>query len=523
MDSSSGHFVRVQVHIGFTTMVRKRQSVVNNTDEPTKSVAVSKKTSNAKNKAPVVKAKEDKVKLTAASAEEKVLKVVNGKASVKRKAPQDVSKDVKKAKHVGLAPVESSGVDEGATLITWGTGEMGQLGLGPDVLEKKRPARVTAGTKYTHVALGGLHTVAVNLQGKLVSMGCNDEGVLGRHTEEEEEAFLPQPIVASSLPAGMKVASVACGDSHSAVLTTQGKIFYWGNFRGIDGAMGLKKVGVTESVPTELPLPKLSGGSSEADRHIISMACGNAHVAFVTASGVALTVGAYDGGQLGRIPDRQCSDPGHRIIEKALTPQEVRFSKRRHFDACFATAFGTFFREKNSGKLFACGNNKVGQLGLALDKSTSRDSTGWRIPFGMESPKLNQLLKPVSAGQGNAYTVGSKDFCGVETDEATIVEPVHLNPLFAGIWKDGIVTDVAANEIVSFAVVKSREKDSGGSEDKFALFSWGYQTLLQLARNTEEDCVEPEEVNLGSIVPLRVFAGGQHAALLGKETLADKQ
>ncbi|CAG0926089.1 unnamed protein product, partial [Notodromas monacha] len=163
MDSSSGHFVRVQVHIGFSTMVRKRQSVVNNTDEPTKSVAVSKKTSNAKNKAPVVKAKEDKVKLTAASAEEKVLKVVNGKASVKRKAPQDVSKDVKKAKHVGLAPVETSGVDEGATLITWGTGEMGQLGLGPDVLEKKRPARVTAGTKYTHVALGGLHTVAVNL------------------------------------------------------------------------------------------------------------------------------------------------------------------------------------------------------------------------------------------------------------------------------------------------------------------------------------------------------------------------
>ncbi len=124
------------------------------------------------------------------------------------------------------------------TLVTWGNGEMGQLGLGPDVTEKRRPARVQAGTKYTHVASCTIHTVAVEATSSpdapcpvVVSMGCNDEGALGRHTEDEEECQEPRPVDMSRMPSTFKVAKVCGGDSHSALLTTDGRVFVWGVYR----------------------------------------------------------------------------------------------------------------------------------------------------------------------------------------------------------------------------------------------------------------------------------------------------
>ena len=60
--------------------------------------------------------------------------------------------------------VDAAGHPEGATLVTWGGGEMGQLGQGPDVMEKKRPGRVKQGTRFTHVVSGGIHTLAVEVR-----------------------------------------------------------------------------------------------------------------------------------------------------------------------------------------------------------------------------------------------------------------------------------------------------------------------------------------------------------------------
>lgn len=53
----------------------------------------------------------------------------------------------------------------GVVLAT-GQGDVGQLGLGPDVLEKSRPALVEKVKDVIEVIAGGMHTVC------LTSTGC---------------------------------------------------------------------------------------------------------------------------------------------------------------------------------------------------------------------------------------------------------------------------------------------------------------------------------------------------------------
>jgi alpha-tubulin suppressor-like RCC1 family protein len=109
------------------------------------------------------------------------------------------------------------------------------------------------GARFTHVSCGAVHTLAVAKEsptdGDVVavcSFGCNDEGALGRRNDvtrrddeesgddDEEECFRPLHIDLGALlspsPA-FRVAKVSCGGSHSALLTTDGRVFVWGVFR----------------------------------------------------------------------------------------------------------------------------------------------------------------------------------------------------------------------------------------------------------------------------------------------------
>lgn len=48
-----------------------------------------------------------------------------------------------------------------------GAGDVGQLGLGPDVLEKSRPALVNLKEEVVDICAGGMHTVCLTNEGKV--------------------------------------------------------------------------------------------------------------------------------------------------------------------------------------------------------------------------------------------------------------------------------------------------------------------------------------------------------------------
>lgn len=111
-------------------------------------------------------------------------------------------------------------------LLACGNGDFGQLGLGEDVTEKTRPALVDSVKNVVNVCAGGMHTLCLTRTGEIYSFGCNDEGALGRETTEDGAEFIPKIV---DLPG--KAVKISAGDSHSACLLEDGRIFAWGSFR----------------------------------------------------------------------------------------------------------------------------------------------------------------------------------------------------------------------------------------------------------------------------------------------------
>lgn len=60
----------------------------------------------------------------------------------------------------------------------------------------------------------------------MYTFGCNDEGTLGRDTSEDGSEMVPGKV--EGLP---KIVMVSAGDSHTAALSEEGQVFFWGNFR----------------------------------------------------------------------------------------------------------------------------------------------------------------------------------------------------------------------------------------------------------------------------------------------------
>ncbi|XP_002731129.2 regulator of chromosome condensation-like [Saccoglossus kowalevskii] len=111
-------------------------------------------------------------------------------------------------------------------VLTLGGGDVGQLGLGDNVMERKKPALVDIPEKTVQIIAGGMHTVCLTEKGKIYTFGCNDEGALGRDTSEEGSEYVPGVV-----DFHFRVVQISAGDSHTAALTDDGKVFAWGTFR----------------------------------------------------------------------------------------------------------------------------------------------------------------------------------------------------------------------------------------------------------------------------------------------------
>lgn len=56
-------------------------------------------------------------------------------------------------------------------VLTLGQGDVGQLGLGEDVMERKKPALVPLPEMMVQVEAGGMHTVCLSQTGKVSAVG----------------------------------------------------------------------------------------------------------------------------------------------------------------------------------------------------------------------------------------------------------------------------------------------------------------------------------------------------------------
>uniref|UniRef100_T1J8U9 RCC1-like domain-containing protein n=1 Tax=Strigamia maritima TaxID=126957 RepID=T1J8U9_STRMM len=426
------------------------------------------------------------------SAPEKAAKkiVVNRKRSLPEPSTS-VTGDAKRLKAViERLPRHQRGI---GFVLTFGQGDVGQLGLGNNAMEKKRPCLVNLPTKMADVCAGGMHTVCLSEDGKVFTFGCNDEGALGRDTSEEDSEFEPGEVEIDG-----RVIQISAGDSHSAALTDAGDVYAWGTFRDSSGAMGLLKSQCIEQIP-HLVMPGVS---------VAKIASGSDHLVLLTTQGHLYTCGCAEQGQLGRVAECFTSRGGRKGLGLLLTPglAVVRRQKGKQvlFDDVWTGAYATFVRIRGTTDVYVCGLNNYFQLGsediknhYVLERSETFSSKSWvQIAGGQH----HTLALDVN---GDVYTMGRKEYgrLGLGENTQDLAVPTVVPELVS---KNCI--DIACGVATSYAV------DSLGRA-----YSWGMGTNCALGTGEEEDVFEPVRVmgkNLEGKRNIAVSAGGQHAVLL---------
>ncbi|KAI0357648.1 RCC1/BLIP-II [Trametes cingulata] len=193
-------------------------------------------------------------------------------------------------------------------LFGWGNNVDGQLGEGEDAeTERQIPGRNKLverligeghfggpGAGFESVAAGAFHSLAISEDGAVWSFGSNEDGALGRPTEQDTDP-VPRRIQ-SLVDEGFRAVHVVAGDCMSAALSDKGEVRVWGLYHCAD--KGTKAFSPTvRKQRTPAPVPGL------ADERFAALAAGANHLVLLTRAGEVWAVGAGAHGQLAhRVP-----------------------------------------------------------------------------------------------------------------------------------------------------------------------------------------------------------------------------
>jgi alpha-tubulin suppressor-like RCC1 family protein len=154
----------------------------------------------------------------------------------------------------------------------WGYGWNGQLGRN-STDDSWVPVRVwgtgPAGTTFSAVSAGFIHSVGVASDGSLWSWGHFDDGRLG--IDRKDDVLVPLR-VRKAVSGGDALRQVSAGGSHTLMSTSDGSAWAWG--RGANGRLGDNGTTST-SVPTRVrPLsPTLLGANCAPPATLIGQRC----------------------------------------------------------------------------------------------------------------------------------------------------------------------------------------------------------------------------------------------------------
>ncbi|XP_032717734.1 E3 ISG15--protein ligase HERC5 isoform X1 [Lontra canadensis] len=180
----------------------------------------------------------------------------------------------------------SLALSKGGELFAWGQNLHGQLGIGRLFASIPTPQVVEhlSGVPLVQISAGKAHSMALSMSGNIYSWGRNDLGQLGLgHTDGEEFPSLIEALDSQ------KVEFLACGGSHTALLTEDGQVFTFG--AGKYGQLG------HNSTQNELR-PRLV--TELCGIRVTQVACGRRHtLAYVSDLGKVFSFGSGKEGQLG--------------------------------------------------------------------------------------------------------------------------------------------------------------------------------------------------------------------------------
>ncbi|KAG8079139.1 hypothetical protein GUJ93_ZPchr0007g5726 [Zizania palustris] len=254
------------------------------------------------------------------------------------------------AYHVDCGVKHSALVTKNGEVFAWGEESGGRLGHGsqensihPRLVESLAVCNVDI------VACGEFHTCAVTTAGELYTWGdgTHNVGLLGHGTDVSH--WIPKRI--SGALEGLQVAYVSCGIWHTALITTMGQLFTFG-----DGTFGVLGHGNRESISCPREVESLSGLKT------ISVACGVWHTAAVVEVIATQSNSSISSGKLFTWGDGDKHRLGHGDKEPRLKPTCVASLIDYDFHK-IACGHSLTVGLTTSGQVLIMGNNVYGQLG----------------------------------------------------------------------------------------------------------------------------------------------------------------
>jgi len=116
-----------------------------------------------------------------------------------------------------------------SSVYAWGSNSHGQIGqpttTGASAFSST-PVRISLDGKVTNIAAGGFHSLAV-VGGEVRSWGYNGFGQLG--DDSLTDKTVPTPVLSTGNGNITGISDVAAGATHSLALTSDGRVYAWGN------------------------------------------------------------------------------------------------------------------------------------------------------------------------------------------------------------------------------------------------------------------------------------------------------
>mmetsp|Transcript_29576 Transcript_29576/g.76393 ORF Transcript_29576/g.76393 Transcript_29576/m.76393 type:complete len:845 (-) Transcript_29576:395-2929(-) len=271
-------------------------------------------------------------------------------------------------------------------IYTWGAGDTGQLGIGsnitnangqkqrntPQLLDKSDHDPSFALARFTQIAVGSRHALALEDNGRVWVWGGNSEGQLGLGDYTQRDA----PVWLDTITDF--IVSISAGDSHSVAITSTGRVYAWGVNRA--GQLGMGDV-VSRRTPSLIPVLSDSAASPTS-----SVKLGLFHSIAMMNDGKVQTFGSNEFGQLGigRI-DEYVAEP---ISVSDLNELEVARAVAGQRHSVFLTEVG---------EVLGCGNNDFGMLGTG-------DETQRNAPTKMSALQGSSVF---AVGAGAYHTLAA--------------------------------------------------------------------------------------------------------------------
>jgi alpha-tubulin suppressor-like RCC1 family protein len=243
----------------------------------------------------------------------------------------------------GIAHTLALRADE--TVWAWGDNGYGELGMGgPTSAFTNSPVQSIGLTQIVAIAAGGSHSVALDQNGNVWTWGDNYSGQLGLGAGGPS-SYTTVPTLVSNLPNAIAIAG---GYQHTIALTSDTRVWTWGDNSWGQLGLGTNCPSSSTSVPTMVPTIS----------NVVAIAGGDSFTLAVTSNGYVYGWGNNGSGQLGVYTGTLSQTSSPMLIAGISNAVLVSAPPQQSGRHCLAVTIAG-----GTNQYWAWGNSYYGQVG----------------------------------------------------------------------------------------------------------------------------------------------------------------